>query len=258
MKMKNMIAAMTAVAVSAISFAAMTASAAVTEIPYTGSNVLATEDNGTDIRLNLLNIWGGNNTSDINSATVVEDNITVTFTISGLGANSTNVNTDGTPGAAYQMWLSGSVGSAGAWNPGENGNEPIAINGDGQYTVTWNFGETYDTINALIISSNINFYQYGESIDASGLSITLDKITTGVEDAPTEPQETEPQATEAPAGETTTTAGSTAAGGAATTTTAPKTTTTTTNANTGDNGIAIALAALGTAGAVAIVSKKRK
>ncbi len=259
MKMRNMIATMTAVAVSAISFAAMSASAAVTDIPYTGpsTGAMAVENNGTDLRLNLINEWTTPPVTDIAGATtVVEDNITVTFTVSGIGTNSNVTNEDGTAGAAYYAYLSGMVGTSTGWDVGACGNDSIPITGDGQYTVTWNLAEASESISCLIISTNINLYNYGTSVDDCGVVFTLNSITTGTEDAPTEPQATEPPATDAPAA-TTTAAGTTAAAGTTTAATTAATTSTTTNANTGDNGIAIALAALTGAGALALVSKKR-
>ncbi len=258
MKMRNMVAAMTAVAFSAISCVAMSASAAVTEIPYTGpsAGALATENNGTDLRLNIFNEWG-NEVRDINAATVCEDNVTVTFTVSGIGTNSANTNEDGTAGEPYRAWLSGTIGSNECWDANSAAYAPVAITGDGQYTATFALAEAADSVLCLIISTNINLYQYGTSAADCGVNITIDKITTGTEDAPTEAP-TEAPTTEAPAETTAAPATTTAAGSttAATTTTAASSTTT--NANTGDNGIAIALAALGTAGAVAIVSRKRK
>lgn len=265
MKMRNMVAAMTAVAFSAISCVAMSASAAVTEIPYTGpsAGALATENNGTDLRLNIFNEWG-NEVRDINNATACEDNVTVTFTVSGIGTNSANTNEDGTAGEPYKAWLSGTIGTNECWDSASPAYAPVAITGDGQYTATFALAEAADTVLCLIVSTNINLYNYGTSVADCGVNITIDKITTGTEDAPTEAP-TEAPTTEAPAETTaapatTTAAGTTAAGSttAAATTTAATTSSTTTNANTGDNGIAIALAALGTAGAVAIVSRKRK
>lgn len=258
MKMRNMIATMTAVAFSAISCVAMSASAAVTEIPYTGpsAGALATENNGTDLRLNIFNEWG-NEVRDINNATACEDNVTVTFTVSGIGTNSANTKEDGTAGEPYKAWLSGTIGTNECWDSSSAAYAPVAITGDGQYTATFALAEAADTVLCLIVSTNINLYNYGTSVADCGVNITIDKITTGTEDAPTEATTEAPaETTAAPA--TTTGAGTTAAGSttAATTTTAASNTTT--NANTGDNGIAIALAALGTAGAVAIVSRKRK
>ncbi len=263
MKMRNMIATMTAVAFSAISCVAMSASAAVTEIPYNGpgAGALATQDDGKGLRLNIYNTWG-NQVTDINNAVAVVDNITVTFTVSGIGTDSCNFNEDGSAGDAFYAYIAGSVAGTNVFDPGSNGNATIPITGDGEYTVTWDLPSDAESVELLLIGTNINIYQYGEGLDASGLNITVNKITTGVEDAPTEAP-TEAPTTEAPAETTaapatTTAAGTTAAGSttAATTTTAASSTTT--NANTGDNGIAIALAALGTAGAVAIVSRKRK
>lgn len=267
MKMRNMVAAMTAVAFSAISCVAMSASAAVTEIPYTGpsAGALATENNGTDLRLNLINNWG-NSVNDIPGAFEVSDNITVTFTVSGIGTNSTNTNEDGSAGAAYYAALCGTIGTTICWGDANSNVElnKVPITGDGQYTVSMNLADASASIECLLISSNINLYNYGTSVEDCGVVFTLNSITTGTEDAPTEAP-TEAPTTEAPAETTaapaTTTAAGTAAAGsttAAATTTAATTSSTTTNANTGDNGIAIALAALGTAGAVAIVSRKRK
>ena len=257
MKMKNMIATMTAVALSAFSFAAMTASAAVTEIAYNGPSegALAVQDDGVSLRLNIFNEWG-NNVKDIEKMTAVTDNVTITFTISGLGENNTNKDEAGNPTTPYQAFVCGSIGGAQSFNPGEVGNEAVAINGDGQYTIVWDLPNDSDQINCLLIGTNINIYQYGyekdQPYDTCGLNITVDSIKTGVADE-TEPP-TEAPTTEAPATTTTTTSTT----GASTTTTTG-TTGTTGNAATGDStGIAVALAGLTVAGAVALVSRKRK
>ena len=198
MKMRNMVAAMTAVAFSAISCVAMSASAAVTEIPYTGpsAGALATENNGTDLRLNIFNEWG-NEVRDINNATACEDNVTVTFTVSGIGTNSANTNEDGTAGEPYKAWLSGTIGTNECWDSASPAYAPVAITGDGQYTATFALAEAADTVLCLIVSTNINLYNYGTSVADCGVNITIDKITTGTEDAPTEAP-TEAPTTEAP------------------------------------------------------------
>lgn len=269
MKMKNMVATMTAVALSAFSFAAMTASAAVTEIPYNGASegALAIQDDGISLRKNIFNEWG-HNVKDVNNKVVVTDNITVTFTVSGLGTNSCNKNKDGTDGEAYYAYIAGSVSGTNVINVNENGNAPVAITGDGQYTATWDLPvDAAESFELLLIGTNIDIYQYGyqkdQPVSTCGLDITIDSIKTGVEDAPTEvPTDapTEAPTTEAPA--TTTTAAATTTGAAATTaagTTTTKANTTTGNAATGDaTPIAVALAGLTVAGAVALVSRKRK
>ncbi|MBQ7012528.1 MAG: NPXTG-anchored protein [Oscillospiraceae bacterium] len=269
MKMKNMIATMTAVAFSAISCVAMNASAAVTEIPYAGpsAGAMATENNGTDLRLNIFNEWG-NNVLDIDRNTTFENNVTVTFTVSGIGTNSANTNEDGSAGAPYIAWLSGAIGTNECWDSASPSYAPVSITGDGQYSITWNLAEGSDSVSCLIISSNINLYNYGTSVDDCGVVFTLNSITTGAADAPTEPETTEaPATTAAPtttaaAGTTTAAAGTTAAGAttaaAAATTAAANGGTTTSNAATGDTGVAVAVAALAVAGGVALVSKKRK
>lgn len=269
MKMKNMIATMTAVAVTAVSCVAMNASAAVTEIPYTGpsAGAMALENNGTDLRLNLLNEWTTPAIADIAGTTVVEDNITVTFTVSGIGTNSSVTNDDGSAGAAYYAYLSGSVGTTTGWEVSSAGNDPVAITGDGQYTVTWNLAEPSESISCLILSSNINLYNYGTSVEDCGVVFTLDSITTGVEDATEAPTDAPTEApadstTEAPADDsskadsTTTTGGSTSSTSSSTTSKGGSTTTS--NASTGDAGVAAAVAALAVAGAAVMVSKKRK
>ncbi len=270
MKMKNMIATMTAVAVTAVSCVAMNASAAVTEIPYTGpgAGAMATENNGTDLRLNLINNWG-NNVNDIPGSFTVEDNITVTFTVSGIGTNSANTNEDGSAGAEYYAALCGTIGTNIVWGDTNSNIElnKVPITGDGQYTVSIDLIDGSETIECLLISSNINLYNYGSSVEDCGVVFTVNSITTGVEDATEAPTDAPTEApadsaTEAPADDsskadsTTTTGGSTSSTSSSTTSKGGSTTTS--NASTGDAGIAAAVAALAVAGAAVMVSKKRK
>lgn len=55
------------------------------DVAYTGPSdgALATGDDGTSLRMNILNTWG-NSVSDMSSATAVESTMEVTFTVSGL------------------------------------------------------------------------------------------------------------------------------------------------------------------------------
>lgn len=168
------------------SVAALPASAAeAVEIPYAGTTEGAyrISDDGSSIRLNILNTWTSPQISDIEAATACSEYIEVTFTIAGIGENYCNMNEDGTEGEAYNAQLMGAIGGMGFW-----GNEddtatiiPTAITGDGTYTVRTELPEASDAILCLILETNINVYQYNESgsLADSGVTITVDGVRTG-------------------------------------------------------------------------------
>lgn len=162
---------------------------AATDIPYLGptDGALVANDDGATARLNIYNIWGGT-IEDINPAVNVIDYIEVTFTITGLGDRTCNMNEDGTEGDAYTMSLMGTIGNMGFWGNAETDAATpgsVAITGDGTYTVRTDLPESADTILCLLLSSNINFYQLGETVTGiadSGIGITVDSISTGEEE----------------------------------------------------------------------------
>lgn len=273
MKMRTLIAGIAALAVSAVSLAALPASAAETSIAYNGPSAgsLATDNDGVSLRRNILNVWTDPKTSDISDASAVVDYITVEFTVSGIGTDSVKTHEDGSTEPLY-AWLAGSIGTnPQVWTMADAGDNKVAINGDGTYTVTMPLAEGSESISCLILQTNINFYAYGESIDASGLSLNVNSIKTddGVEATTAETTAETTAATTA----TTAAGGTTASTAAGTTTTAAKggtttaaaaggTTTaaaTTSNTATGDaSGVGLALAAVVVAGGVALVTKKSK
>lgn len=73
------------------------------EVEYTGPSegAVATENDGISYRLNILNTWG-NSVEDIDANVVNTSNITVNFTVSGIGGESNNGGdtTELVPGAS--------------------------------------------------------------------------------------------------------------------------------------------------------------
>lgn len=248
MKMKKFITAIAVTVVSAISMNAMNFSsyAADINIPYTMSdNALTTSDDTNEVRLNICNTWSGNNIEDISTETPVSEKIVVNFTVSGIGSDSTRTNEDGTT-EDLCAYLIGSVGSNSAWNSSESGNETVAINGDGEYTVTWKLDEDSETIDNLILQSNIRIAE-DKTLADSGITLTVNYISTvGDESSITTTTTTT---------ETTTTTTTTSAK----TTTAFATTAVIANAPapTGDKGMGIAVSVMALAGVAVIVSKKK-
>ena len=286
MKMKKIFAAMAATAVSAVSLAAMSlTSYAATEIPYTGptAGALATDNDGVSLRLNIYNTWG-NDFRDIDENTAVIDYVKVNFTISGIGDNDRNHNEDGSDGDAYVAFLAGGiVTNPRVWEADKDGSAGTAISGDGTYECTWTLAEDSESISCLILQTNINYFNFGSSIEESGIDIKINSITTGSEDgsedttaAPTDAPASDAQTTTAASGnngETATTTAAPVAGDSKSTTAAPKAgdskSTTTTKApanggkteastNTGDAGVGVAAAAIVLAGTAAFAARKRK
>ena len=259
MKMNKILATVAASALSLSALAAMSfsASAAVTEIPYTQSeDSLSTDNDGRSLRRNIYNVWTTPNTADIDGAkTTIEDNVTVEFTVSGIGDASTTDD-----GTQLKAWLAGSIAGNSVWSLNDAGEAAIDINGDGTYTATWAL-EGSENVDCLTVQTNINIYSFGNNvtgIDDTTANITVNKIYTGKEDAPAETTTT----TEAPAGNTTTTTtAKPAAGGTTTAKPAAGGTTTTAkkeaSAATGDMGVGLAVAAIAVAGAAAFVSRKK-
>ena len=185
MNFKKFFAAAAACAVAALSTVAMTVSAA-TEIAYTGPSAGAVnvDNNGNDYRFNIYNVWG-NDVKDINNNVTVEKNIAVTFTISGLGSHTTNVDDNGNPTTAYEARLMGAAGANEYWgesDPSKNSvsNPAVSIKGDGQYTAVFNMAEPTGSIECLFIQTNINIYQLDVANPASaaecGITVKVDKI----------------------------------------------------------------------------------
>lgn len=292
MKMKKLFAVMAATAISAASLATMGLNSYAADIPYTGptAGVLATDNDGVSLRVNILNTWG-NDFRDIDENTSVVDYIKVNFTVSGIGTNSCNHNEDGTDGDPYVAFIAGGIGTnAQVWKANDGGSAGTAITGDGTYECTWTLAEDSESISCLILQTNINFFNYGTSIADSGVNIKINSISTGPDqqtttEAPTNSSTnsttnnnnssaTTTAASNNNSSKTTTT--TTSKSGSSNSTTTKKnsssdnsaTTTTTkaasnggkneTSANTGDAGVGLAITALSVAGLTAIVSRKRK
>lgn len=253
-------AAASALSLSALAAMNFSASAAVTEIPYTQSeSSLSTDADGRSLIRNIYNTWTTIHTTDIDGPkTTIEDNVTVEFTVSGIGDASTTDD-----GTQLKAWLAGSIAGNSVWKLDEAGEYAIDINGDGTYTATWSL-ESSENVDCLIVQTNINIYSFGNNvtgIDDTTANITVNKIYTGKEDDPAETT-----TTASPAGNTTTTTKTTTAKPAGGTTTTAKpaadgATTTTVkkeaSAATGDMGVGLAVAAVAVAGAAAFVSRKK-
>lgn len=184
MNFKKFFAAAAACAVAAFSTVAMTVSAA-TEIAYTGpsAGAVGTGNEGTNYRINIYNTWG-NNVTDINNTVVAEKNITVTFTVEGLGSHKNNVDDAGNPTSSYEAVLGGAAGAT-VYHPGSTSgntveNTPVPITGDGQYTAVFTLNEPTGTIECLYIQTNINIYQLDvadpKGAEDCGLTVKIDKI----------------------------------------------------------------------------------
>ena len=191
-KLKRIIASASAAAMAASALlAAVPASAASVEkeIAYTGPSdgALAFENDGSSLRMNIFNEWGID-IKDIENKGDFSEKISVTFTVSGLGENSANIAEDGTE-TPYEAFLSGSVGTDSYWGSTAEGNtvdnKSVAIEGDGTYMAEFLLSSPADTISCLILSTNINAYQYADSAEidemgaaATGITFNIDKVTT--------------------------------------------------------------------------------
>lgn len=258
MKMKNMIAVMAATAVAATGFAAMSLSAGAADTVYgiaslngqmgtyqkwdqegsaqiTGDGQYEatwdiTGDGTGTIEFLILEIKGSDETNEDLKNFTKDQYVDLGITIDEIAIDGT-VYTYTDNEAAYKL-------------SHYEGNGRVRV----YLTETWgnvNAGEDLGVQSAVTQQIKVKF-------TVSGMP-AAEAPTEAETPAPTEAE------TQAPAGETTA-AATTAAGSttAAATTTAKATAGTTTNAATGDTGIAVALAGLTVAGAVALVSKKRK
>ena len=195
---KRIIASVSAAAIAATAmFSAVSVSAAdmvEKEIKYTGpsENAFNLENDGVSLRMNLYNTWG-QETTDLENTGAFQEKISVTFTVDGLGENSANIAEDGTE-TPYEAFLSGSVGTDSYWGPSAADdntvdNKAVAIEGDGTYTAEFLLNDPADTILCLILSTNINVYQYtetGKPAD-SGITFSIDSVTTMAEAEITDP-----------------------------------------------------------------------
>lgn len=251
MKIKKFITALT-VAFSVLSMSAVGVSAYADDIniPYTASsNALTTSDDTNEVRLNICNTWSGNNIEDVATETPVSEKIVVNFTVDGIGSESTKTNDDGTT-ENLCAYLIGSVGMNSAWNANENGNKPVSINGDGDYTATWTLDEDSETIDSLILQSNIQIPE-DKTLASSGITLKINYIST-IGDASTATT----TITETTAGTTAETTSTTIADSAENDSPAD-TPIANAPAPTGDAGVGTAVAIMALAGVSVIAVKKK-
>ena len=71
-------------------------------------------------------------------------------------------------------------------------NDSVLITGNGQYTVSFNLSSPADTVLCLILSTNINAYNYdaGGNPEKTGITFNIDKIVT--QDSSQSEETTEP------------------------------------------------------------------
>ena len=284
MKMKKIIAALAASAVSLTALASVSLSsfAAETDINYSGPSTGAYKNENNNLRVNIWNTWG-NDIKDLDTnAYNCSEWVKVDFTITGLGNQLTNKNTDGTNSDSYYAFLGGSIGANAQRFTKEDaesvGDSVVNITGDGSYTATFNLAEAADTILCLYLETNINpFNREGfanEDPSTTGINIKIDRVYTV---APEESAET--TTADASAVTTTTNTDLLIGEGAATTTTTTtskdsssssssksssssssksgSSTTTEKSAQTGDAGVGAAVAAVSVAAAAAFVARKK-
>jgi len=275
MKMKKIIAAIAASAVSMTALAAVSLSAFAEEttISYTGPSTGAYKVEGTDLRVNIWNTWG-NDIKDLDTdAHNCSEWVKVDFTVSGLNGQTTNKDTSGANTDSYYAYLGGAIGANAARHDRDAaeaaGDSVVNITGDGQYTATFNLAEPADTILCLYLQTNINAYNRegfaNDDPSTTGINISIDRVYTVT---PEEEATTEPATTEAAAAETTTAAQQD--NSAATTTTAKSSssssssktsstssTTSEKSAQTGDAGAGLALLGAAVAVGTAFVVKKK-
>ncbi len=304
MKLKNILAAAAAVAFCTVSFASVAANAGeVKTIDCSNASALGLGDEGNALRRNIYNVWG-NSVEDMDPNTPVSEYITIEFTISGIGTDSarkdasTSTKYDSN-GGNYCAFIGGSI--AGVSRHSISGSDPTTeytpISGDGTYTVTWTLDSPSENISCLYLQTNIDFTEYVAEADretaekekntaASGITITINSITSVEPDKEEETSETsaedsESQTTTTTAADsngnnnsnnnnnnnnnsstTTTTAKSTtttaAAKSSSTSTTAATSATTVSDTPTGDTSGVVAVAVVLTAaGAAAVISRKK-
>ena len=130
---------------------------------YESEHSLSTNNDGISLRRNIYNIWGtldyNNFVEDIEYDNVIIDHIIVDFTVSGIGKDSELVKSDGTK-EPYYAWLCGSVGTNSQWTLEDAGGGAARINGDGDYTVVWDIKDASESVECLILQTNINYFPY--------------------------------------------------------------------------------------------------
>lgn len=176
LKIKKILMTAVTCITAAISTVGFTVSAAETQIPYTssGQSPMVLDDDGTHFRFNIYNVDGANNYANINNKVACENNISVTFTISGL-QNS---------GLDQYAVLYGTVGANKYWNKADDTvtNQQVSITGNGQYTAVFNLIQSAKQIDSLVLYFNIDV---GGNLTTSGIGVSIDNITTGGSTLPT-------------------------------------------------------------------------
>ena len=276
MKMKKIIAAIAASAVSMTALAAVSLSAFAEEttISYTGPSTGAYKNENNNLRVNIWNTWG-NDIKDLDTdAHNCSEWVKVDFTVSGLNGQTTNKDTSDANTDSYYAFLGGAVGANAARHTREEaeaaGDSVVDITGDGQYTATFNLADPADTILCLYLETNINPYNRegfaNDDPSTTGINISIDKVYTVT---PEEEATTEPATTEAAAAETTTaaqqdnsaatttTAKSSSSSSSSSKTSSTSSTTSEKSAQTGDAGAGLALLGAAVAVGTAFVVKKK-
>ena len=209
MRLKNILAGATALALCTVSFASLAADAGeVKTIDCSNASVLGLGDEGNALRRNIYNVWG-NSVEDIDPNTAVSEYITIDFTISGIGSDSARKDTSSSTkydadGTNYYAFIGGSIAgnSRHSISGADATSEYTAINGDGTYTVTWTLDSPSENISCLYLQTNIDFTEYVAEADretaekekntaASGITITINSITSVEPDKEEETTDTE-------------------------------------------------------------------
>ena len=176
MSLKKFFAAAAAAAIATSAVASIGVSAATTTITYRGmtTGAFGTRDNvATDpayMRYNILNTFDGNNFQDIDSQYEVSDYIAVTFTIKGLDFSKED---------SYYAVLNGAVGGYSRWDNAESSAEKVKLDQNGTYTVKLSFPNPAISIDALVIDTNINVFDYNQrgNVSRGGEEMNYDEIT---------------------------------------------------------------------------------
>ena len=148
-------------------------SATATALPYTQSSDSFTT-NGLYLRLNLRNEQGNSNCTDLQPSRA-SDYLSVTFTISGLGELS----------EPYVVSLLGAAEDLTFFGTDEDTATPgvVHITRDGTYQVKTLLPHTVAEISYLMLETNIPLAAYTDVAADTGISITVQQITTEA-DAP--------------------------------------------------------------------------
>ncbi len=155
----------------------------VEEVAYNGPSegAFRVGDNGSSIRYNVLNQWTSPAVTDIDTVLPGEganegDTLTVNFTITGLGTEEEEFVI---PEGSYYTFMSVQAGAESLWEATEQ--NTAIFTADGTYTMSYAFVSGSASIEACIIDSNINAYDFIEEgqdpIADSPISMTIDGIT---------------------------------------------------------------------------------